>query len=188
MKIRWKRLLAAPFVFLAALIIIIEDWLWDDLARMAAAIGRLPVLRQLEVLIAGLPPYAALLTFGAPTLLLIPVKLAALWLIAHGQHALGLLTVVLAKFAGTALVARIFMLTRKNLLRIGWFATLHTRFTAFSERVHATIHQTRLYQTIHRQSVRVKTAVREWLRRRKPGFWQRRWAAAVKLSRRKQPD
>lgn len=188
MKIRWKRLLAAPFVFLAAIIVIIEDWLWDDLARLATAIGRLPVLRQLEALIAGLPPYAALLTFGAPTLLLIPVKLSALWLIAHGQHALGLLTVVLAKFAGTALVARIFMLTRKSLLRIGWFAALYTRFTAFSERVHATIHRTRLYQIIHRQSVRVKTAVKEWLRRRQPGFWQRRWAAAVKLSRRKQPD
>jgi hypothetical protein len=188
MKIRWKRLLAAPFVFLAAIIIIIEDWLWDDLARLAAAIGRLPVFRQMELLIVSLPPYAALLTFGAPTLLLIPVKLAALWLIAQGQHTLGLLTVVLAKFAGTALVARIFMLTRKNLLRIGWFAALHERVTTFSARVHLVIRNSRIYRTIHQASARLMIAVKEWLRNRRQGFWQRRWAAAMKLSRRKQDD
>ncbi|HWQ34249.1 MAG TPA: hypothetical protein VNQ79_15480 [Blastocatellia bacterium] len=188
MKIRWKRLLAAPFVFLAAIVIIIEDWLWDDLARLAAAIGRLPVFRQIEVLIVSLPPYAALVTFGAPTLLLIPVKLLALWLIAHGQQALGLLTVVLAKFAGTALVARIFMLTRKNLLRIGWFAALHERVTIFRERVHTAIRNSRIYRTIHLASARLKIAVKEWLRNRRQGFWQRRWAAALKLSRRKQGD
>jgi hypothetical protein len=37
---RLKRLIAAPFVLLAAVIILLEDWLWDDLARLAAAIGQ----------------------------------------------------------------------------------------------------------------------------------------------------
>src|SRR5262244_219478 len=103
-----KRLLAAPFVLIAAVIILVEDWLWDDLQRLAAAIGRLPVLRQLESLVAGLPPYAALAIFGAPSLLLIPIKLVALYFIAHGQPMLGFLTVAAAKVAGTALVARIY--------------------------------------------------------------------------------
>ena len=34
-----KKILAAPFVFIAAVLILLEDWLWDDLARLAAAIG-----------------------------------------------------------------------------------------------------------------------------------------------------
>src|SRR5262245_32073301 len=89
-----KRILAAPFVLIAAIVVLFEEWLWDDLQRIAAAIGRLPLLRQVESLIAGLPPYAALAMFAAPSLLLIPVKLAALYFIAHGQPALGLMAVI----------------------------------------------------------------------------------------------
>src|SRR5262245_66211540 len=115
MKKFLKRLLAAPFVLIAAVIVLFEEWLWDDLQRIAAAIGRLPLLRQAESLIAGLPPYAALAMFGAPSLLLIPVKLAALYFIAHGQPMLGLMTAIAAKIAGTAVVARVFVLTRRDL-------------------------------------------------------------------------
>src|SRR6267378_3894314 len=85
-----KSLLAAPFVFLAAVVILIEDWLWEDLARLAAAVGRLPILRSIEAFIAGLPPYPALFFFATPALLLVPVKLVALFFIAHGQATLGL--------------------------------------------------------------------------------------------------
>ena len=96
---RLKRLVAAPFVLLAAVIILLEDWLWDDLARFAAAIGRLPVFRQVEGFIARLPPYAALAFFAVPSTLLIPVKLIALYFVAHGHAITGLLTVLAAKVA-----------------------------------------------------------------------------------------
>src|SRR5215208_4296324 len=119
-----KKTLAAPFVFLAAIFILLEDWLWDDLARLAASLGRLPIFHQLETLIIKLPPYVALLFFGAPSLLLLPVKLLALYFISHGQPTLGLATVITAKVAGTALVERIFTLTRPQLMRIAWFARL----------------------------------------------------------------
>ena len=59
MKKRLKRLLAAPFVLIAAIVVLFEEWLCDDLQRIAAAVGRLPLFRQIESLIAGLPPYAA---------------------------------------------------------------------------------------------------------------------------------
>jgi len=183
MKFRWKKLLAAPFVLIAAIIVLVEDWLWDDLQRLAAAIGRLPIFRQIESLIAGLPPYGALAIFGAPSLLLIPVKLAALWLMAHGQGTFGFLVVVLAKVAGTALVARIYTLTEPKLLLIGWFAWSHTRFVAFKTRVYDTIKSSRIYQRVHQQSQRLKERFRRLMQNRK-GFWRRRWEAAVKLSRR----
>lgn len=183
MKFRWKKFLAAPFVLIAAIIVILEDWLWDDLQRLAAAFGRLPVLRQLESLIASLPPYGALAMFGAPSLLLIPVKLAALWLISHGQATVGFLVVVIAKVVGTALVARIYTLTEPKLLLIGWFVWLHTRFVAFKSRVYNTIKASRIYQRVHRQSQMLKERFRQLMKSRK-GVWKRRWDAAVKLSRR----
>src|SRR5215813_1447877 len=120
-----KKIITAPFVFLAAIIILLEDWLWDDLARFAAAIGRLPIFRQIEALIIKLPPYAALILFGAPSLLLVPVKIIALYFISHGHSMMGLLTLIGAKVAGTALVARLFILTRPRLLQINWFARLY---------------------------------------------------------------
>lgn len=184
MKNLLKRLLAAPFVFVAALIILFEDWLWDDLQRIASAIGRLPILRQIESLVAGAPPYAALAMFGAPSLLLVPVKLAALYFIAHGQPAFGFLTAVAVKVAGTALVARIYTLTQPNLLRIEWFAFLHTRFTAFKSRVYAAIKATSVYQAAHLRYAQMKEWMKEWLRGRGRSFLRRRWDAAMKLSRR----
>jgi hypothetical protein len=178
-----KKILAAPFVLLAAVIILLEDWLWDDLARIAALIGRLPLLRSIEAVIVGLPPYAALTLFAIPSLLLIPVKLAALYFIAHGKATLGLITVVGAKVAGTALIARIFTLTCPQLRCIGWFAWLHDRVVAFKARVYGAIKSTAIYKVVHMQHLRLRAAIAERLNR--GGFWTRRWRAAMKVSRRK---
>jgi len=169
-------------VFIAAVVILIEDWLWDDLARIAAAIGRLPLLRQTESLIVSLPPYPSLALFATPSLLLVPVKLAALYFIAHGQPTLGLVTVVVAKIAGTALVARIFILTRPKLMLIGWFSRLYERFIAFKTRVFQAIKATAVYKAAHLQYLRLKATVKQMLQRRR-GFWKRRWEAALRLSR-----
>jgi len=182
----FKRLVAAPFVFLAAIIILLEDWLWDDLARLAAAIGRLPIFHQIEVLILRLPPYAALILFAAPSLLLFPVKLLALYFISHGHSLFGLLTMIGAKVAGTALVARLFLLTRPKLLQINWFARLYEWFTAFKARIYGAIKSTAIYKLAHRQKLRLKNYLKVWIGKRR-GFWRRRWDAAMKFSRRRKP-
>ena len=181
-----KRLIAAPFVILAAIIILLEDWLWDDLARLAAAIGRLPIFHQIESLIAGLPPYAALVFFAVPSLLLLPVKLLALYFISHGHAALGFLTVVGAKVAGTALVARVFTLTRPKLMRINWFAWVYERFVAFKARVYGVIKATAIYRVAHRQKERMRAAFKLWKAKRK-SVWRRRWEAARRFWRRRKP-
>ena len=177
-----KRVLAAPFVLVAVVVVLAEDWLWDDLARLAAAIGRLPVLRRLEALIAGVPPWAALALFAAPSLLLVPVKLAALYLIAHGRLTLGFVVVVAAKVVGTAVVARLFALTRPALLRIEWFAWAHARLLAFKEHVYGVIGATAVYRAAHALRLRVRDTLRAWLGARR-GSWGRRWSATRRLLR-----
>lgn len=184
MKAQLKKILAAPFVFLAAIFVLLEDWLWDDLLRLMAALGRLPVLRQIEILIISLPPYLSLVVFAVPSLLLIPVKLAAVWLLAHGQHLLGLVLVIGAKIVGTALVARIYSLTHKKLLSIGWFAWLHERFVAFKANVYARLKASAIYQTAHVQYLHIKTSVKAFFKSKGKAFWRRRWDAARRLSRR----
>jgi hypothetical protein len=184
MKKFFKRLLAAPFVLIAAILILLEDWLWDDLERLAAAIGRLPILRQLESMILRLPPYGALVLFAAPSLLLIPVKLAAFWLIAHGRPTAGFAVVIAAKFVGTALVAHLYLLTQQKLLSIAWFATLHTSFVAFKTRIYAAIKSTAIYHATHIRYQQLKAGLKEFAHRRR-GMLKRRWDAALKLSRRR---
>ena len=179
-----KKLLTAPVVVVAAVIILIEDWLWDDLARLAAAIGRLPVFRAIETGITRLPPYGALACFGLPTVMLLPVKLAALYFISHGKPTLGVATVIGAKVVGTALVARIFMLTRPSLMRIGWFAWVYERFIAFKTRIYGGIKATRIYRAAHITFLRVRESLKQWARNRR-SFLRKRWNAALRLSRRR---
>jgi len=126
-------LLRRAFGALVALVILFEEWGWDPLQRLMARIARAPPLAWLERRIAALPPWAALAVFGVPTLALLPVKLAALWLIGQGQSALGLGVIVGAKIVGTAVVARLYALTQPALMRMPWFARLHRRWTAWKE-------------------------------------------------------
>ena len=178
-----KKILAAPFILLAALVVLFEDWLWDDLLRLMAALGRLPGLRQIEHLIAALPPYGALAAFGLPTLLLLPVKLAAFWLVAHKQAAFGLVLVIVAKLVGTALLARIYALTHPQLLRIAWFAALHARYLNFKTKVYTALKATSVYQFLHQHKLRLKAWLKEWRETRGRSFLSKRWTAAVRLLR-----
>ena len=93
------------------------------MARLAA---RLP-LRGLERRLARLPPYAALAVLVLPSLLIVPVKILALWMIAKGKALLGVAVIVMAKLAGTALLAWLFQLIQPALLGLAWFARLMPR-------------------------------------------------------------
>lgn len=123
--------LRAAATGLLALLILFEEWGWGPLQLALARLGQLPLLRQIEGLIVRLPPRVALAVFLLPTLLLLPIKLAALALIARGQPILGALVIVLAKLVGTAIVARLFILTRPALLQLAWFARLYLRWAGW---------------------------------------------------------
>jgi len=125
--------LRRAFEALVALLILFEEWGWEPLKRGMAWIARWPPFAWIERRIAALPPYAALAVFFLPTLLLLPVKLGALWLIGRGQAALGLIVIVVAKLVGTALLARLFQLTQPALMRLAWFARLYTRWSVWKE-------------------------------------------------------
>ncbi|CAN5206208.1 hypothetical protein BH11PSE10_BH11PSE10_19890 [soil metagenome] len=127
------RLLRGSIRLLLALLILFEEWGWEPISRLMARIGNLPVFRQIEAVIKRLPPYAALGLFLLPTLLLLPVKLLALWLIGIGRAKLGLLVILAAKVIGTAIVARLFALTQPALMQLAWFARLYARWTAWKE-------------------------------------------------------
>ncbi len=116
------RLLRGVLLTLAALWLYFEEWGWRPLTAWAARLAQWPPLQRLEQRIRRAPPRLALVLFLAPALLLLPVKLLALYFIEAGRAALGISVIVAAKVLSTALVGRLFILTEAQLLQFPWFA------------------------------------------------------------------
>ena len=144
-----------------ALVLLFEEWGWRPLLAALGWLARFRIVARIEAGIASLPPWAALIVFAAPSLLLFPVKIAGLWLLSQGKviAAGGLLAV--AKVASTALVARIFMLTRPALMQLVWFARLYNRFVPWKEALFASIRASFVW----RYGRMLKTKVRQAMRR-----------------------
>jgi hypothetical protein len=158
---RWlHRLLTLPI----AVLILFEEWGWEPLKRAMGWLMRWAPLASIERRIAALPPYAALAVFFAPSLLLLPVKFGALWLVAHGQALLGLAVIVLAKVAGTALLARLFQLTQPSLMRLPWFARTYTRWVAWKGAVVEQVRVSWVWRSARVIKRRVAQQVRRWRR------------------------
>jgi hypothetical protein len=179
-----KRLLTPPFIFLAAFVLWFWEWLWEPLEHFMAMIGRWPLLRQLEAWVARTPRYLALACFLIPGAVLFPFKILGLYFIAHGAAIPGVATFLAAKIVGTALVARIFSLTRPQLMGIGWFARAYGAVTRFRNHVFDILHKSPIYQ-------RTRAALSA-LRQRLSGVRRgvlfrviRRWKAARRMARRR---
>ncbi len=154
--------LRALFAFLAALVILFEEWGWEPLQAGIARLIRALKLDRLERRIARLPPYVALVVTFAPVLLAVPVKLAAVWLIARGKALLGLALIIGVKVIGTAVLARLFALTQPTLMQLGWFARLHGRWMAWKTGLLDWVHHMPAWRWAHAVTDRVRQALRDW--------------------------
>ncbi|MDQ1832611.1 hypothetical protein [Massilia scottii] len=164
--------LLAPLVYLAALILLLEEWLWDTGTRIGAVIARWPPVRELDARIRALPPYWALCAFALPAVLLFPVKLLALIAIANGHAVIGVLVIALAKIGGAAALTRLYSLTLPSLLTLAWFARWHGAFMAFKDKWVGALKGTLAYQRSRRAALGLRRRMRraaEALRRRGRG-------------------
>lgn len=177
----FRRYLLAPLVYLAALFLLCEEWLWRHGARAMQRLAAWPPLHALEDLIRRLPPYWALVAFVLPAALLFPVKILALMAIANGQALLGLLVILLAKLGGAAAVARIYTITRPTLLTLPWFARWHGRFMTVKDRWIARLRATRAWRRVSGTAAHLnRLRTQWWQRRRTRQAHARRDAASVR--------
>jgi hypothetical protein len=132
---------------LFALVIFVEEWGWRPLTALAARIARWPPIAALEALIRRAPPRLALALFLVPAVLLVPVKIGALWLIQEGRATLGIAVIVVAKLLGTALVGRLFILVEAQLMAFPWFARCVFWWRATRDRVMFALRQSILWRS-----------------------------------------
>lgn len=145
-----RALVRRIFVAAFALVLLFEEWGWEPLQAGLARLAKLPFFAWLERRIRTLPPYAALAMFFAPAVMLVPVKLAALFLIAHEHAWMGLGVLVAAKIAGTAVVARLFALTQPTLMQLAWFARWYPRWKAWKDRIMEEVRASPAWQAARR--------------------------------------
>jgi hypothetical protein len=176
-----RRIFLPPMIFLAALFIFVEEWLWDHLRDFMAWVAQAPAIRWMEGRIAALPPYWSMAIFLLPGLILLPVKISALWLAAHGHPVYAACVFLAAKVVGTAVAARLFTLCRPSLLTVHWFERLYHWFGRLKDRLY--------HSAAWQAAVRWKKDIKDrWVRmtaRWRGGQLKRRWRAIGWMLRRK---
>jgi hypothetical protein len=162
---RLRSRLLAPLIYLAALVLLLEEWFWDAGLRLAAGVVDWPPFRALERRVARLRPYPALCVFMVPGLLLVPVKVLAVLAIAHGHAVAGIAIIIAAKLAGAAVVARVYVLTLPALCQLAWFARCHHWFLATRDRLVGRLRASRAYHHTRHTANALRLSVRRMLRR-----------------------
>ncbi|MDO8369344.1 MAG: hypothetical protein Q7S71_01280 [Candidatus Nitrotoga sp.] len=159
-----KRLILAPLTWLAAMFFLIEEFIWDQTARLMAWLGTLPVVHAIERHITGLSPRWAVFAFLLPSSILIPAKLIGLHAIASGHWYFGAAIFVVAKLVGIALFSRIFNLTRPALMQVRWFAWLYNKVMYYRNLIHSYLDQWPAYQLVKQRIksliARIKSIIR----------------------------
>ena len=159
-----KKCLRGLFVVLMVPILLFEEWGWTPLANLVGRLASHSVLARLERYMCALPPWAALLSFLLPVLLLLPVKLLALGLFAEGHVVTGVGLLAGAKLLGTALVARIFQLTQPALMQIVFFARWYRRWKGWKDGVLQMVRLHPAWRAIRQPGVALRRRWRCWRR------------------------
>jgi len=154
------RLLRALAAALLVPILLFEEWGWEPLAALVRRLARLPLWARTENWLRKLPPWGALLAFLLPVLLLLPVKVLALFLFGRGHAASGVTVLIVAKLIGTAFVARIFQLVEGALMRIPLFARWYPRWKAWKDRVLTLVRESRPWRLVRALNRRIYRAWR----------------------------
>ena len=154
-----SRLLGVLLVSLGVALMLFEQYLWRGLKALMAGLGRLPVVARLESGIAALPPLWAAMVFLVPGVAMLPVELAALWVMATGHFRWGFLLLVASKLIATALFARLYTLCKPALMTVGWFVRLHDMLTRANEWAHAQLESWESWRRADRVITRLRRRV-----------------------------
>jgi hypothetical protein len=123
------RLLEA-FWFTLALLFLIESWLWDHIKEWLRALQRrLGVERfeaWLEEVVSRLSPQRTLALFLIPVAAVLPLKIAALSLLAQGRVVTGIVFILLVKSLALGVEAFLFDICRDKLLQMEWFGRFYS--------------------------------------------------------------
>jgi hypothetical protein len=162
----FKRAVRLLLIILAAIWMLFEDWVWDKIVALMAVVGRLKIINRLESLLARQNPYFLLTLFIFPFLIMIPAKLYGLFLITNGKIIRGVTLFVVAKGLITALVTRLFVISKPKLLQIEAFARFYHWFTEKKVWLYAEARKLKAWQIARTWNAKLKTRLRLFRRKK----------------------
>jgi hypothetical protein len=173
------RRLLKPLWVLLAFVFLFEAWLWEHLRPLVAWAVNLIAWDRLKArlarLVEWLPPWAVLIVFVVPFLVLLPLKFLEVYLLVHRQWIGAILVLVLAKLVGLGVTAFIFDVTRPKLLQMAWFRRLYELALRWLAKAHTLIDPIK---------ARIKRAMRRWRWLMRPGRPARFFRRLARLRRR----
>ena len=158
-----RRQLRTTLIFFGALLFLFEEWLWNLFSRLFAWMGRHRATRWVEARLVRVPPVVALVILCIPMALLFPFKIMGLWMIATGHFFSGCLVMLAAKIVGTAVVARIFLTCRPQLLEMAWFERLHDWTLRLRDSIHVWIERQPAWHGAKRAIRSMRLHVSAWM-------------------------
>ena len=130
LTIRW-------FIALLGMVLVLfEEVLWGMAGGFMRFFSRFAPIASLEARIRRLPPVLALPLFVLPWLIMLPVKLGALWWIAKGRVLSGTLMFIFGEAFGVAFLARLYELCRPALHRWPWFVAIERLLLRWTQWAH----------------------------------------------------
>ncbi|MDD2737642.1 MAG: hypothetical protein PHR94_01785 [Methylomonas lenta] len=147
---------------LLAIILVIEEWLWDALSAFGHFLISLLHLEEFERWLNQVSPNIALIAFMIPLLIVTPINLAALVLLAHGLILQGILLEILAKLLGTLLVSRVFALTKSQLLTFKILAVIYSTIMRWLMWAHQKVTETKVYKLAKVLKAQAKDVIVTW--------------------------
>lgn len=118
--------------------------------------------QRVELWLSRTPTNTALVAFLIPMLLIIPINVAVVKLAVLGQLLKALLLEIAAKLLATLIVARVFALTKPQLLTFQYISLIYTTITAWLAWAHQKIVQTAIYRSAKRWKTEIKLKFAAW--------------------------
>ncbi len=149
------------FIVLAAFWVMFEEWVWDNIMAVMEKIGRLEIINRFDAFLVKLNPYLLLSLFLFPLFIMIPAKIYGLYLIADGKVVRGISIFVLAKGLITAIITRLFFVTKDKLLQIKAFASSYYWIKEKKEWLYAELNKLPVWQAAKRLVADLKRFIKE---------------------------
>jgi len=176
-----RRIIAVPLTLLAMLIVLFEATFWRWMTALGHYLAdRIPFFSSVERIIDRMSPRWVGTIFIIPLLVLIPVHLAATWLLFHRHFATAIAMLVSLKIIGTAISARLFALAKPKLLLLPSFAFAYRHVTGWIRFAHEYVENLPAW----RATRRIIAGIRQFIHTHQRGRFARRVAAVKRWAAR----
>ena len=145
-----------------AILLMIEEWLWDGLNALGHSLIRWVRLESFECWLSERTPNQALIAFSIPLMIVMPLTIIAISLLANGMILQGLLMEVFVKLLATLLVARVFALTKPQLLSFSFLRSVYLTITQWLKWAHDKVVDAPVYIWAKQFKADAKVKLRTW--------------------------